>query len=224
MVTGRTHNLRRKVSMNNSQKLVLGLKYDPEHPIASAGRAALTGLGNYGGHVISGVESLANIPHMLMHPIDAITKDIPEGAIEMGREVGEGHPESAAGDLTGMYLGGKALGSVSKIGGANDAIGRFTRDRPLEPVYEGQRVGPGKLKPWVNTTSKIGGAGLGYLGGEALGGPYGGYGGGALGYKIGSGLADMLLPKNPDVISRTRGGGSSLLLEVLPRSLVIIRQ
>lgn len=185
--------------------------YDPQHPVASAGRAIGTGVGNFGAGTIKGIEGLAGIPHMVMHPWDTLTQDIPNTAIQMGRDIGEGHPEYALGELGGAYLGGKALGAipgvpkvVERVGGK---IGEATRLPPEMPSGPMEAVGKGELRPWTKATSQILGAGTGAVGGTlasslipGLPSEYGrlggAYGGGALGYRLGPTLADAILPRN----------------------------
>jgi hypothetical protein len=186
-------------------------KYDPEHPIASAGRAVGTGLGNFGAGAIAGAEGTLGFAKDVMNPMmpmrelyEKDIKTIPAGLKNMWETTKAGHPEHVAGQLVGGGETGMALTAIPRaIGGAAgipEAVGRFTRERPIMPDNPTMEIGPGKLKPWVNTTSRALGAGAGYLAGEGGLGPYGGYGGGALGYKLGPGLADMVLPRNPDVV------------------------
>ena len=152
----------------------------------------------------------------IRHPFDT-AKGIGESLAAWGKpETWKGAPSvlpEALGAGVGNVAAGEAIPKVvASVGGipeatrgVKDTVGRATREPPLEPRYPQQAVPSGKLKPWVKTSSQLGGAALGYLAGESGMGPYGGYGGGALGFKMGPGLADMVLPKNPDVIPRNAG-------------------
>jgi hypothetical protein len=178
------------------------------------GRTVANAVGQFATEDINRKQMGRSVPYRAVAGLGSML-GVPAAQMEERADVGDtAGVLGAAAPITAAAVASPFAPKIAESGfeAARDFPGRASEAVRVRPQATLKDPTPtGKLKPWARVASHGIGAAGGYLAGEGLGtGGYGGYAGGALGYRLGPQLLDSLLPRHPNPIPIPSSLGSEL--------------